>query len=55
MKDFALVRDLISLGATRYFTKPVDLQKLLSELRQHITFPAAHGTHAEPSLAGQGR
>jgi CheY-like chemotaxis protein len=39
-KDFALERELRSLGAVGYLTKPVDLDVLISELGRFIPVPA---------------
>lgn len=37
-KDFALERELISLGASAFLTKPLDFESLKTELRRHISF-----------------
>lgn len=40
--DRALARQMLNLGAERYFTKPVAFEDLLTELRRHIDIlPAA--------------
>lgn len=38
-RDFGLERDLISLGAVKFMTKPVDFNELLSTLRRFIDIP----------------
>ncbi len=35
-RDFALERELATLGAIRYFSKPLDFEALLKELEKHI-------------------
>jgi DNA-binding response OmpR family regulator len=43
-RDQALVRQMLNLGAERCFTKPVDFDALLTELRRHIdVLPSACG------------
>jgi DNA-binding response OmpR family regulator len=39
-KDRALERTLTNMGAVRYFTKPVDWDKLIGELRLHVRLTA---------------
>jgi len=36
VQDYALERELRSLGAVGYLTKPVEFDELLTELRRHI-------------------
>ena len=43
-RDRALARQMLNLGAERYFTKPVAFDELLGELRRHIDIlPSASG------------
>ncbi len=39
-KDYSLERELLLLGAAKYFTKPLDFDEFLGELRKHVEFPA---------------
>lgn len=38
--DFGLERELVSMGAVKFLTKPLDFEALLNELRSHLTIPS---------------
>ncbi len=48
-KDFALERELISLGAVAFLSKPMDFEELKNELQRHINL--SHGTLTNPMSA----
>lgn len=39
-KDYALERELLSLGATAFLTKPLEFESLLKELCRHMSVPS---------------
>lgn len=44
--DYALKRDMERLGASHYFTKPIDFEELLATMRRYIRIPSEPVHHA---------
>ncbi len=47
-EDFALKRQMFSLGAKAFLTKPLDFDALINELKVHINFPKKPAQAASP-------